>query len=101
MPVVFVVTIALIAATRYLKHQLGLSRLALSGALLGTAVVLWMVATRLHVSAIRRMTKDLADPASASHESRGVPRWVEELVNVALGVALAGLVPLVDELVPE
>jgi hypothetical protein len=101
MPVVFVVTIALIAAGRFLRHRFGLPRLAVSGTLLGIAFLLWVVATRLHATAIRRVARDLGGPATASRAARGTPRWVEELANVAVGVALAGLVPLVDELVPE
>ena len=98
MPVVFLVTISAILAGRVLRHTFGFSRLAVAGALLGASVVLWVVARRLHEASMRRAVREIDRPTGST---RGVPRWVEELGNVAFGFALAGLIPLVEEFVPD
>ena len=98
MPVAFFVTLLVIAAGRVARHVFGVSRLASSAALVVVGAVLWLLASRLHAAAMRRAARDLEAVSGRSH---GVPRWVEELRNVAFGLALGGLVPLVEEFVPD
>lgn len=98
MPVTFVVTLLVIAAGRVARHVLGVSRVVVSGVLVAAGAIIWFLASRLHAAAMRRAAQDLT---AAPGRSRGVPRWVEELRNVAFGLALGGLVPLVEEFVPE
>lgn len=98
MPTAFVVTILVIAAGRISRHVFGVSRLAVSGPLVVAGALVWLLASRLHDRGMRRAAHDVA---SAPGASRGVPRWVEQLRNVAFGLVLGGVAPLVNELVPE
>ncbi len=98
MAAVLLTSLVLLGYTIYLRHSFSVSQLAISVPLLALAAMVYVVARTLHFRHLHRSAAVLFRGQAAGghpHHVSGVPRWVEQLNNIAFGIALAALIPLV------
>ncbi len=101
MPAALVTSLAVIALTTHLRHSFLLAQLPISVTLLVLALAAQRVARTLHFRFLHRSAAGLSRCEDArDRHVQGVPRWVEQLANVAFGLDLAAVIPLIGLHVP-
>ncbi len=103
MLVVFVSTLAFLALGGALHRHAGIPIAVVSGVQLALAAGLWRASLRLHDALMRRravLEAAQGVPRSDSAETESRLRWVTQLTNLAFGIALAAVIPLLEAIQP-
>jgi hypothetical protein len=103
MLVVFVSTLGFMALSGSLRRHFGFPVPLVSAILAAVAAGAWLLSVRLHNVLLARRAAQEANPATPRTRitvTEAGLRWVTQLTNLALGIALAAAIPLVEAIAP-